>query len=225
MSSKVMKVFGAVMIGLAFVAGATQGCGGSSGGANIADLCNRSCTKTVECLPGLFTVEQCKTQCNAQSMGSGGQRCTNEAALVAKANECLAKASCAEFLACGETAPDCEVAASGTAGTSGAGTGGTTGTAGTGSSTGAAGFTFDGSVPFDASGLLGAGGSAGSTCGTACTKAEACCKALPGANPASCTFVSQCESAGANQAQVVQACNGILQTAALLGASTPAACK
>jgi hypothetical protein len=173
MSSKVMKVFGAVMIGLAFVAGATQGCGGSSGGANIADLCNRSCTKTVECLPGLFTVEQCKTQCNAQSMGSGGQRCTNEAALVAKANECLAKASCAEFLACGETAPDCEVAASGTAG----------------------------------------------------TKAEACCKALPGANPASCTFVSQCESAGANQAQVVQACNGILQTAALLGASTPAACK
>lgn len=229
MSSKLMKVFGAMIVGAAFVAGATQGCGGSSG-TNVADLCDRTCAKTVECAGGFITAAQCKAQCTERTMGSGGQRCTNEAALIAKANECLAKADCAAFAECGATAPACQRPSTGTAGTGGTGTGGTTGTAGTGStgtagsgSTGAAGFTFDGGFPFDASGLLGAGGSAGTTCATACTKADACCTALFGGSSAQCAFKSSCDGAGANQATAVAVCNGFLSGSQ--GASAPAACK
>lgn len=219
MSSKVMKVFGVLMVGAAFMTGAIQGCGGGSSGTNIADLCNRTCTKVVECAGGFITLEQCKTECNSD-MG-GGRTCTNESAIVAKVNECLAKPDCATFAACGETVPDCQSPTSGAAGT-GAGAGGTTGTAGTGS-TGAAGFQFDGSVPFDASGLLGSGGSAGTSCATACTKADACCAAVAGGT--NCAFKSSCDTAGANQAQTVQICNAFLNSTVGLGAQQPAACK
>jgi hypothetical protein len=218
-----MKVFGAMVVGAAFIAATSQGCGGGSSGTNTVDLCNRLCTKTVECAGGFITLDQCKAQCTSETMSSGGQRCTNEAAIVSKVNECLAKPDCPMFIQCGMTVPECAGSSSGAAGTGSSGAGGTTGAAGS-SSTGAAGFTFDGSVPFDASGLLGSGGSAGSTCGTACVKAEACCKALPGANPASCNFVAQCNAA-TNPDQIVQACNGVLQTSAFFGAQQPAACK
>jgi hypothetical protein len=213
MSSKVISVLGAVAVGLAFLAGATQGCGSS--GSSSADLCDRTCQKTVQCFPGIVTLEACKSLCTQNSPGANGKTCTNEAAILAKSNECLGKATCPEFQACGETIPDCQTGPTGTAGTGSTGAGGTTGTAGSGS-TGAAGFTFDG-------GLLGSAGSAGNTCATACAKADTCCNAVPQAG-GQCTFKASCDGAGANQSQAVQLCNSFLSGVVALP-NAPAACK
>jgi hypothetical protein len=215
MSNKVISVLGALIVGATFLGGATQGCGGG-GGTNYVDLCNRGCQKTVECSMGFVTDAQCKNTCMMQTMSTGGQRCTNEAAIVSKFNECLGMAACDAFLACLGTLPACQGAGTGAAGTSATGGAGRTGTGAAG--TGAAGTSATGAAGTSAT---GAAGTAGSTCATACTKADACCMA---AGQQACGLKAACDGAGADSAQYVSICNQFLAGVAS-NPQAPAACK
>jgi hypothetical protein len=230
MSSKVMSVLAAVIMGVAFLAGTTQGCGGGSSGTSATAICNKLCNKVRECYGDAPGADQVVTQCNTTCVQNVGDstgpsaKCGNltPAQASARFDLCYPMA-CPAFQTCATNV--CGGGTTGTAGTGATGAGGTTGTAGTGSSTGAAGFAFDGSIPnfdgsipgFDASGLLGSGGSAGSTCGTACAKADQCCAALGQQN---CGLAAACTAGTGN----VQSCNAFLQLANLSGAA-PAACK
>jgi hypothetical protein len=223
MPNKMMKLVGVLAVGLWLLASTTQGCGGSSGSGDLASLCNQGCATTVKCAMGFITMDQCVKSCNAQSS------CSNVSAIIAGGQKCVGMTDCAAAQACAvQNIPAC---VTGAGGTSGAGTGGHAGTSSVGSAgtnggagtSGGAGTTGAGGMT-GAGGVFGAAGTAGTTCATACTKADACCKALPGAMPANCTFKADCDAAS-DMAMAVNDCNILLQTAAALGASEPAACK
>lgn len=247
MSNKIISVLGVLAAGLGLLAATTQGCGGGSSSGSFVDTCNMICDKEASCNPQIVALTpgfaaQCKSSCassaNGGSTGTKGvmSSCpgvsTDQA--IAKANMCFA-GSCDNLDSClgaicpggSGTAGSTGTAGHGTAGTTGGGgSSGAAGSTGGAGSTGAAGFTGGAGFGFDG-GLLGTAGTAGSTCDTACTKADSCCHALNAATDGgqSCTFKMDCDSAGANSAQAVTACNAELELIALLGANEPAACK
>lgn len=176
-------------------------------------LCYQSCEKFVECHPELPNfATSCKNICDSDNPSGSNQRCTNEAQLRAKYNECLA-ASCPQYDACLESFPECQTAGGGggTGGMGGSpGTGGLTGQGGTGGLTGQGGTPGMGGSP-------ATGGMSGSAdCGI-CTKADACCVALAGlsgGDAQACTLAQTCASAGANQTTIIQSCQAILTSGA-----------
>jgi hypothetical protein len=111
----------------------------------------KSCAKLNECL---MTTEDCAAQCASLP------NCTNEAAIISHANNCLGM-TCPAAAGCLLATPACQ---------SGTGAGGTTGSAGT--SGGGAGTTGSG------------GTSGGGAACASCVKVHACCMA---ATPAACT--------------------------------------
>jgi hypothetical protein len=111
---------GGLMMALAFLGGALQGCGSSSSGGatDIASLCDQGCAKTVACLPAGsgVTVPECKTSCLQNAMTSAGAACTNQAAIISAANACLKMSACDAYIACATTIPDCAGGAGGAGG-------------------------------------------------------------------------------------------------------------
>jgi hypothetical protein len=122
MSKKLATIVGGTLLMVAFLAGTMQGCGGGDGSDPRA-LCNQTCDKLAMCSPDLAPfLADCKAQCSMSS--TGGQRCTNEAAMVSAFKACLAM-TCENFLTC--EIPDCQGGAGGTGGG-----GGSTGQGGAG---------------------------------------------------------------------------------------------
>src|SRR5678815_2500013 len=96
MRKSVMTVMASLVVGLAFLAGVVQGCGGGSG-TNAAALCDKSCKKSVMC--GSATDEAtCKTQCMQEAMDA--PKCSNDSAIFSAVDACLGKANCDDVLAC-----------------------------------------------------------------------------------------------------------------------------
>jgi hypothetical protein len=182
MSSKTVSFLGGAVLGLAFAVGALQSCGGSSS-SNTTAVCTQVCEKAAACATdaGVAPPESsayCMQRCMTET-------CSNQAELVSAANTCLAKSTCADFIACAETSPQC-ISTGGTSGTgnggTGAGTGGTTGTGngGTGAGTGGTTGTGNGGAGAGTGGTKGTGGGGGSgsaTC-SVCDKAATCCVGL-----------------------------------------------
>ena len=198
MSNKVTAIVGGMLLVVAFLAGTTQGCGGGSDSDNVVDLCNRGCDKYGMCFPEATAfVPQCKSSCT--SMTSGGQTCTNQAAIVNAFKACL-DMTCTALEGCLSAIPECQ------------GGTGAAGSTGSGGSTGAAGST-------------GAGG-AGSSGLRSCDKAASCCLGIPGQSAATCMAfnASVCNMlTGANQATIIQGCQQVI-TAGAASADPPAAC-
>ena len=127
MSNKVTGIVGGMLLVVAFLAGTTQGCG--SDGNDAVATCNQGCDKLAMCNPEFAAfVAECKSQCSmGGAAGSGGQRCTNEAAIASAIKSCL-NMTCETYLTCLDGVPDCV----GGAGGAGGGGGGSTGQGGTG---------------------------------------------------------------------------------------------
>jgi hypothetical protein len=126
MSNKVTALVGGMLLVVALFAGTTQGCGGD--GNDAVATCNQGCDKAAMCDPELAPfVAQCKSLCAMPAQG--GQRCTNEAAIISAASACL-KMTCETYLNCLEGVPECQ----GGGGGAGGGGGGSTGQGGTGGS-------------------------------------------------------------------------------------------
>lgn len=207
MSNLFARILGGALFVIATAAAGVEACGSdsSSGGpsGNAMATCDQVCDKVGSCLGdagGLAAqaVAQCKMNCSNGS--SSGQTCTNQDAILAKVNECLAIADCAGFLQCSSGIPRCQGGTTtSTSVTSGAG--GSTGTTTTG----------------------GSGGGSGASC-DACTKADGCCVAL-GGMPNQCQYATTCNGAsGSQRDQIIGACNALLQAAAS-DPNGPAACK
>jgi len=126
MFKKLTALVVGVFASLALVAGIMQGCGGGSGG-DFQSVCMKACERAAACTPdaGASDVMTCKTGCSQI-------HCTNEAAITAKAQECLNMSDCAAADACGQTIPACQI---------GTGTGGNGGTMGGGGTGGGSGWT------------------------------------------------------------------------------------
>jgi len=64
-------------------------------------------------------------------------------------------------------------------------------------------------------------------CEAVCAKADDCCAALEALNDGGtgCMTHTDCNAAGTDRATTQSDCNRLLQTSALLGVFTPAACK
>jgi hypothetical protein len=175
-----------------------QGC------AKQATLCGADAgTTTADCMQGCVSSETTST----------GGACSNQSAILAAGNACLAKTTCAELELCvATTVPAC---AGGTGGTSGTGTGGAKGTGGTSGGGGAKGT----------GGTSGAAGGSGTADCSICDKAQTCCVAvltLAGQSTSSCTYsAARCNAAGAAQATDISICQQILSA----GAGAVAACK
>jgi hypothetical protein len=211
MSNKVNALIGLGIICCAagLLATAAPGCGGSS--SNAQAICVQTCNKFTTCGLGTSTPTECSQQCSSPDSGVGSEVCTNESALEAAANKCLAMTDCAAFISCGQSIPDCQMPG-GTGGTSGSG-----GASGTGGSTGSGGASGTG-------GSTGTGGAAGNTCAV-CTKAGTCCAAIPGEDAATCAMINAatCNSVpAASQAGLIMDCQLIISDGALLNV---AACK
>jgi hypothetical protein len=102
MSNKMMTAVAGLIVGLAFMAGTMQGCGGSDG-PDVAAFCDKFCAKAMECG---FPVDQ--ATCKADCMSENGT-CTNQAAIIDASNKCFAMANCDAVIACGTTTvPDCQ---------------------------------------------------------------------------------------------------------------------
>lgn len=190
MSKKLTTVLGGMFLVIGLLAGTVQGCG--DGDDRVA-LCNQGCDKAGMCIAEATpaVVAQCKSACNMPSQG-GGQRCTNEAAIISAVKACLAM-SCETYANCIETVPPCQ-----------GGGGGTSGGAGS-------------------TGQGGSGGGGGSANCAVCTRASACCTALQTGQDCSAISADTCNSAGANQATLIQGCQAILTGAASLP-DPPSAC-
>jgi hypothetical protein len=243
MRNKLLTLVGMFMVGLGALAATTQGCGGSSGpsAADINAVCTQGCKTEVMCIAGL-TMDSCVSRCTSGVKTGSGASCSNSDAIVSAAKTCAAMTDCTALETCFLGLPKCMTGSGGSTGSAGqtAGGAGSTGSAGStvtggAGSTGSAGITggggvFGGGGIFGGAGIFGTGGNfgiagvGGTTCDTACTKADACCKALPGANAANCTFKANCDAA-TDMTTAVKDCNGVLETASLLGANEPAACK
>lgn len=184
-----LLTFGALILAAAFVS-----C--SDDEEDVAALCVQSCDKFVECSPDAKQFAgSCKEICKNPTTGGKGQKCTNEAAIIAKSKECLSVA-CPQFEACLDKIPDCAPASTG-------GTGGATGAGGT----------------LGTGGSAGTGGTSGGTGCAVCTKADACCAALQAKNPQmsvqDCEFAASCQQATPeSQTQVVQICTTFLTVSA-----------
>ncbi len=127
MSNKVTGIVGGMLLVVAFFAGTTQGCGSDS--SDVVAICNQGCDKAAMCNPEFAPfIAECKSQCSTQGPG-GGQRCTNEAAIISAVKSCLAM-TCETYLNCVETVPECQGGAAG----AGGGGGGSTGQGGAGGS-------------------------------------------------------------------------------------------
>jgi hypothetical protein len=206
MSNQFARILGGVLFVIAGAAAGVQACGSdsSSGGpsGNAMATCNQVCDKVGSCLgdaSGIAAqaVAQCKMSCGSGS----GQTCTNQDAILAKVNECLAIADCVGFLQCASAIPPCQGGTTTSSSVTTSGAGGSTGTTTTG----------------------GTGGGSGANC-DACTKADSCCVAL-GGMPDQCQYSTTCNGAsGSSRDQIVGACNGLLQAAAS-SPNAPAACK
>ncbi len=223
MSKNVISMLGAAVVAVVLVGSATQGCGGSSGGAgDLASLCNQGCTQEMKCgVPG--SVSNCVATCEKEAS------CSNVDAIVAAGQKCLGITDCTALDTCGMNIPDCVMGSAGssggTAGTSGGGTAGTSGG-------GTAGASGGGTAGTSGGGTAGTSGtSAGTTCDTACKKADDCTKAIDAiaghADASTTSLQASCDSAGAtDQAMIVETCNSYLTSfASLLGAQEPAVCK
>jgi hypothetical protein len=232
MSKNVISMLGAAVVGVVLVGSATQGCGGSSGGAgDLPSLCNQGCTQEIKCGAPL-SMSDCVTSCEKEAS------CSNVDAIVAAGQKCLGITDCTALATCGSNIPDC--VSSGSAGASGGGTAGSSGngTAGT-SGGGTAGASGGGTAGASGGGTAGAsgGGTAGSsgtpggtTCDTACAKADACANAIAvliHADAGAGSLKALCDSqSAADQVSTVAGCNMILSSAATMaGAALPAACK
>ena len=181
----------------------SQSCGSSSGGnaAEITDLCNQSCTKTLACFPdgsAPFDAATCKSLCTSMATSDGGT-CSNQAAIISAAKACLAMSDCTAYLACAQSIPKCNGGSSGQGGSTGGGQGGSTGG--------------------------GQGGSTGTASCSVCDKAPACCTAVGGGSASQCAMLStaSCNAqSGAAQTQFVMGCQQILAAGVALNI---AACK
>ena len=200
-------VFGTLILAAAFVS-----C--SDDKEDAAALCVKTCEKSVECSPEAKAfLGICKEICKNPMTGGDGEKCTNEAAIIAKSKECLSVA-CPQYEACGEKIPACIRAS----------TGGTGGVSGAGGALGTAGSRGTG-------GTSGAGGSSGTVTGCAVgAKADACCAALQAKSPQApaegCEFAASCQMLQANpenQSQFGQVCNTFLMLSA--GVPDVPACK
>lgn len=142
-------------------------CGGSSS-SDYTAKCKQVCEKEKSCHPDdpTYAAINCDTFCTATVGGTGGssgQTCKNEAAAIAKFDQCLTM-ECSVLEACFEQAGALCDDGSATGGTSG-GTGGASGATGgkSGSTGGASGAT--------------GGASGGGDCNTICNKVFTCCTA------------------------------------------------
>jgi len=238
MRNKLLTLVGMFMVGLGALAATTQGCGGSSGpsAADINSICTQACKTEVSCSMGFLTMDGCVSTCTSGAKTSAGTSCSNTDAIVSGAKTCAAMTDCTKLATCFEALPKCMTGSGGSTGSAGhtaggAGSTGSAGITGSGGLTGGAGIfgtggNFGGAGIFGTGGNFGIAGIGGSTCATACTKADACCNALPGAQAGDCTFKADCDAAAtADMANQVMACNALLQTAGILGANEPAACK
>jgi hypothetical protein len=203
MSRKSVSVVIGSFLVAGFALGAVQGCGSSSSSTDPTALCTQSCVKVQMCLADASAssvMSSCMANCASGAAGSGGQTrtCTNEAAIETAYSNCLKISDCTQFEACLLQLPACQTST---------GTGGTNGTGGT---TGAAGAKGTG-------GTSGAAGGSGSASCSACDKAPACCTAL-GQSATTCAMLStaSCNTAGANQATVISACQQLLSGGAAL---------
>ena len=88
---------------LALVVGTMQGCGGGSGTSN-QDLCNQACDKALACTPDAGSIGQQANQLCKNNCASLPQ-CSNEAAIKAKIQSCLAMQDCTAAVACGPPSP------------------------------------------------------------------------------------------------------------------------
>src|SRR5882672_3419565 len=99
MSNQLISVLGGALIaiGAAFVG--LQACSskssGNGAGGNTA-LCNQACDKAGACFgdAGPSVAATCKDACNKPS----NQNCTNDAAIAAKVQECMALADCSMYI-------------------------------------------------------------------------------------------------------------------------------
>jgi hypothetical protein len=222
MSNKIISVLGGALLAIGAGAAGVQACSSSSsgngaGGDNSA-LCNQACDKFAVCFAdagafGQTIVTACRQGCGAQ--------CVNQAAIAAKAQECLALSDCDAFLQCAQTGPDCQSSTGGTTMTT------SSGAAGSGFATGS---TVSGAGTTGAGGTTGSGGSSG-TGGTGagascdpCTKADACCLAL-GGSADQCQLSATCDAeSGQNRDGLISICTSFLQNEAA-DPTAPAACK
>jgi uncharacterized membrane protein YgcG len=179
-------------------------------GEDAVALCKKGCAKLLECTPEVAPfIGDCDTSCQSATKTETGQRCTNESAIVAKFNQCLAS-TCEQLQSCLAAIPPCT-------GGSTAGTGGSSGTGGT-SGTGGSSVTVG--VP----GTGGTSGSGGADC-SICAKADACCAAIAaqtGQAEVQCTFAQQCAMAGAATPTAVQLCQSTVNAGSQ---ANIAACK
>ena len=107
-------VFGTLILAAAFVS-----C--SDDEEDAAALCVNTCEKLVECAPEAKAfLGNCKEICKNPMTGGNGEKCTNEAVIIAKSKECLSVA-CPQFETCLDKVPDCTGSTGGTGGVSGAG--------------------------------------------------------------------------------------------------------
>jgi hypothetical protein len=206
MSNHFFRVLGGALFVIASAAVGVEACGSdsNSGGpsGNSMATCNQVCDKIGTCLGdaggiAAQAVAQCKMSCGNPS---SGQTCTNQDAIVAKVNECLAIADCGGFLQCAQGIPPCQGGTATTSAATTTGAGGGTGTGGTGT-----------------------GGGSGASCDS-CTKADGCCVAL-GGTADQCQYATSCNMAsGATRDQFIGICDAILQGAAS-NPNAPAACK
>ena len=209
----VSAVIGSLLV-VGFALGAVQGCGSSSPSAgSVMSLCMQGCAKESS-LCGADageTMADCMQGCVSTETTSTGGACSNQSAILAAGNACLAKTTCAELELCVATVPTC---AGGTGGTSGTGTGGTKGTGGS-SGTGTGGTTGTG-------GSTGAAGASGTATCASCDKAQTCCTAIEGASACTDVSAATCNSTpAADQATIISDCQTILTA----GATLNAACK
>jgi hypothetical protein len=179
----------------------SQSCSSSSGGASqISSLCDQGCAKAAACSADSgvpITTASCKSSCLASATNDGGT-CSNQSAIVAAAQACLAMSDCTAYITCvATTIPPCN------GGSTGGGQGGSTG-GGQGGSAG------------------GQGGSTGSATCAICDKAGACCTALGGGTQCASLSTAMCNSAGTSQSTVIMACQQTLTAGAQLNT---AACK
>jgi hypothetical protein len=211
----VSAVIGSLLV-VGFALGAVQGCGSSSPSAgSVMSLCMQGCAKESS-LCGADageTMADCMQGCVSTETTSTGGACSNQSAILAAGNACLAKTTCAELELCVATVPTC---AGGTGGASGTGTGGRTSTGGT-SGTGTGGTTGTG-------GSTGAAGASGTATCASCDKAQTCCLALAallGQSTSACTFsTSSCNAeTGAAQTTDAMTCGMLLTSGAALSTS------
>jgi hypothetical protein len=156
-----LPLLGTLFLGSAL---AGYGCGGSSGGDNVA-LCNNLCNKAnslcvTDSGPITIPPTDCATTCTPAMVAQKTTNCPNASAIVSALNACLAKTTCADLVGCEAALPQC--GGGGTAGTSGGTAGTSGGTAGT------------------SGGTAGTSGGTAGTSGTSYTCADllACCNAV-----------------------------------------------